>query len=338
MMNIIYPILISLTILSCNSNSIKPYTKTSFAMGTICTITLYEKKADFNIEKAFKIIYDIENKMSRVIINSEISEVNANAGIKPTRVSESTFFVIKEGLKYGKLSNNKFDITIGPLVNLWGIGTENQAVPNPDSINDVLPSVESENVKLNDKDMSVLLENKGMSIDLGGIAKGYATDLLKDFLIKEGFTKGIINLGGNVLTFGSKDEGIPWKIGVQNPVDSRGHYIGTINLSENAVVTSGIYERYFEADGKKYHHILDPYSGYPIENKLLSITIITNSGIVADAYSTIIFSEGLSKGMEILESINGMDGIFVTKDKEVYISSGIKDSFILLSPDFNRIF
>ncbi len=173
-----------------------------------------------------------------------------------------------------------------------------------------------------------------MAIDLGGIAKGYASDIVKDFLINQGFTRGIVNLGGNVLTFGDKAPNVPWKIGIQNPLDSRGSYLGTLAIGPEAVVTSGIYERFFIQDGKRYHHILDPVTGYPVDNNLLSITIVTAKGIEADAYSTVVFSEGLQEGMSLIESKADLEGIFVTKEKKIYISSGLKTSFSLKSGDF----
>ncbi len=327
-------LIILISIISCNTNSLNPYSETSFAMGTVCTITLYEKNNGFNFDEAFNIIKGIENRMSPLVIDSELYNININAGVKPVRVSEDTYFVIKEGIKYANLTDSKFDITIGPLVTLWGIGTDRQQVPKPDRIKAVLPLIGSELIKLNDKNRSVYLENKNMSIELGGIAKGYAADIIRDFLIKKGFSKGIINLGGNVLTFGLKAPKIPWKIGVQNPVDSRGNYIGTLDIDASAVVTSGIYERYFEVEGEKYHHILDPHSGYPVDNELLSISIVTPSGIKADAWSTLVFSAGLIRGMKLLESTEDMEGIFITKDKKIYISSGLKDSFNLISSDF----
>ncbi|MDA3941401.1 MAG: FAD:protein FMN transferase [Spirochaetia bacterium] len=332
--SILIMLIISFTIISCNRNSIKPYSETGFALGTVCSITLYEKNTNFSFEEAFEIIQNIENKMSPVIKNSQLDQINSNAGVNPVRVSEDTYFVIEEGIKYANLADSKFDITIGPLVNLWGIGTENQNVPDAKRIESVLPLIGSQYISLNKNDKTVFLQNKNMSIDLGGIAKGYAADILKDFLLEKGFTKGIINLGGNVLTFGEKNNKIPWKIGIQNPVDSRGQYIGTIEISESSVVTSGIYERFFEKDNKRYHHILDPDSGYPVENELLSITIVAHTGIIADAYSTVAFSAGLVKGMDLLESTEKLEGIFITKDKKIFISSGLKDLFKLNSPDF----
>ncbi|MEA1911756.1 MAG: FAD:protein FMN transferase [Spirochaetota bacterium] len=330
-------LLLSVTLIimiSCNGNSVKPYTETSFAMGTVCSITLYEKNDDFCFDDVFSIIKEIEKKMSPVILNSEVSAINSHAAIKPVKVSKDTYYVIKEGIKYTNLPESRFDITIGPLVSLWGIGTEKQNIPEPNLIKEVLPLIGSQYIKLKDTNRSIFLENKSMAIDLGGIAKGYASDIVRDFLIEEGFTKGIINLGGNVLTFGLKAPGTLWKIGIQNPVNSRGNYIGTLEIEESAVVTSGIYERYFEVDGKRYHHILDPATGYPVNNNLLSITIVTPSGIEADAWSTLAFSAGLVKGLELLELAENIEGIFITKNKKIYVSSGLKDSFNLISTDF----
>ena len=331
-------IIITLTIISCTDNNVKPYSETYFALGTVCSITLYEEKGDFMFDEAFNIIQDIEDRMSPVILDSEIDRINSNAGIQAVRVSDDTYMVIKEGIRYAEINGSKFDISIGPLVNLWGIGTEYQNVPESTAIAAVLPLVGSEHISLNDKNRTVFLAKKGMAIDLGGIAKGYAADKLRDFLLERGFTRGIINLGGNVLTFGFKTPDTPWKIGIQDPVHSNGNYIGILETGQSAVVTSGIYERYFEEDGKRYHHILDPDSGYPVESELLSITIVTDSGIIADAYSTVVFSEGLQKGMDLLESTPAMEGIFITKEKKVYTSSGLKSSFTLSSPEFTLAF
>ena len=322
------------SLFSCRNSGIKPHSETHFALGTVCTITLYEKNSNLIFDGAFKIIDDIENRMSSVITGSEIDTINSNAGTRAVQVSDDTFFVIKEGIKYAELKDSKFDITIGPLVNLWGIGTEHQNLPDSAAIESVVPLIGSEYIRLNDNDKSVFLGKKGMRLDLGGIAKGYASDRVKEFLLGKGFTKGIINLGGNVLTFGLKSPGTAWKIGIQDPVNSNGNYIGILEIGESAVVTSGIYERYFEKDGKKYHHILDPDSGYPIENELLSITIVTDKGITADAYSTVTFSEGLEKGIKMLESTPGIEGIFITKEHVVYTTSGLKDLFSLLSSDY----
>ena len=157
---------------------------------------------------------------------------------------------------------------------------------------------------------------------------------MKEYLISKGFTRGIINLGGNVLTFGEKADGNPWIIGVQDPDTERGRYIGTLRLGEAAVVTSGIYERFFIENGKRYHHILDPATGYPVDNSLSSISIVTDTGITADAWSTLVFSEGLENGMKLIESTPGIEGIFITKNDEVYLSNGLKSIFTLTSDNF----
>ena len=330
-------LIMSLSLVSCNNQSLSPYSETHFALGTVCSITLYEKNKKFNFDDAFKVIDKLEQRMSPVIKDSEVDQINQNAGIHPVKISDDTFFVIKEAIRYSELKKSKFDITIGPLVDLWGIGTEDERIPDIAEIKNVLPLINSSKIKLNNKDRTVFLLEKGMAIDLGGIAKGYASDRVKDFLINKGFTKGIVNLGGNVLTFGKKAPKTPWKIGIQNPLDSRGSYLGTLAIGPKAVVTSGIYERFFIQDRKRYHHILDPVTGYPVDNNLLSITIVTARGVEADAYSTVAFSEGLQKGMDLLESEPEIEGIFITKGKNIYISSGLTTSFTLMSGDYTII-
>jgi thiamine biosynthesis lipoprotein len=176
-----------------------------------------------------------------------------------------------------------------------------------------------------------------MEIDLGAIAKGYIADLVKEYLQSRGVTRGIINLGGNILVMGAKSENQPWRIGIQNPFDSRGNHIGIASVAEKTIVTSGIYERYFYFEGKRYHHILDPQTGFPVENDLASVTIIADTSIDADALSTSLFILGVKKGIELIETVEKTEAVFVTKEKKVIYSSGASDFFTLSHKDFSNI-
>lgn len=315
----------------------EPVSKTEFVLGTVVTIKLYDNATEEVFNKVFAKLREIENKMTINADDSEVIEINSNAGKDFVKVSDDTFYVIKSGKDFSKLSGGRFDISIGPLVKLWGIGTENAKVPDKDEIVSKKVLVDYNNVVLNESEKSVMLKETGMILDLGGIAKGYGADAVVNILKDNNVKHAIINLGGNVFAYGNKPDGTLWRVGVQNPFSTRGEYLGIAQVANQTVVTSGVYERYFEEDGKRYHHILDPDTGYPVENNLVGITIIASSSIDADSLSTSAFALGLDKGIELIESLDNVDAVFVTKDSEVYITSGLKDNFELENSEFKLV-
>ena len=317
-----------------SSDKNEPQAKTNYIMGTIVKLTIYDKVSDDIFTGAFDVVRDIENKMSLNIDTSEVNSINKSAGKSSVSVSSETSYVLNKSLEYSKLSNGHFDVTIGPLVQLWGIGTEKAKIPTQQEINSLLPKVGYEKVSLSDN--SVYLQEEGMLIDLGSITKGYAADEVAKYLSSKGVKRAIIDLGGNVYVLGSKDKDTPWTVGVQNPFDNtRGTSLGIVKVSDKSIVTSGVYERFFEKNGKRYHHILYPATGYPVENELMSVSIISDKSIDGDALSTSTFSLGLKDGYKLIDSLDGVDAIFVTKNKDVYITSGLKDSFELSDKEFN---
>jgi thiamine biosynthesis lipoprotein len=169
-----------------------------------------------------------------------------------------------------------------------------------------------------------MLKDAGMAADLGAIAKGAITDKVKEFLIKKGVTSAIINAGGNVLTIGTKPDGTPFSVGIQTPEDLRGAYLFALDISDRAVVSSGDYERYFEVDGVRYHHILDPFTGYPADTNISQVSIIADNGINADALSTTVLLLGVSNGLALIDSITDVEAVFVTKDKKIYITPALR--------------
>ena len=171
-------------------------------------------------------------------------------------------------------------------------------------------------------------------IDLGSIAKGYAADEISRILTENNVNSAIIDLGGNIYAHGIKPSGQDWNIGIQNPFSTRGDIIGVLKVKNKTVVTSGIYERYIEKDGVKYHHLLNPNTGYPFENNIAGVSIITDKSIDADALSTTVFAKGLEEGLKFVETLPNVDAIFITKDNKVYITNGIRDSFTLENEDF----
>ncbi|MCY6484738.1 FAD:protein FMN transferase [Clostridium aestuarii] len=306
-----------------------PESKSGFFLGTYVDINLYDNSSEKIFTESFNILEDIESKMSINIDTSEVSNINKNAGTSALKVSPETFFVIRKGLYYSSLSKGHFDISIGSLVKLWGIGSEHAKVPSREEIQKSKNTINYKNILLDEKNQTVKLANKGMIIDLGGIAKGYAADKISAFLKSKQIKSAIINLGGNVYALGSKPNGSTWGIGIQDPFEPRGKHFGIIHVKNKSIVTSGIYERFLEKDGKKYHHILSPFTGYPVETSLVSVTIIADNSIDADGLSTTIFSLGLNDGKKLVESLNGIDAIFVNNKKEVYVTSGLKNNFLI---------
>ncbi len=315
------------------SNMSVKSTEQTYMLGTLVQVTVYGKEvSSLAFDKVFNIISDIENIVSKNIDTSEVSRINNGEEIT---LSEATHNIIEKGLYYSELSNGKFDITIAPLVDLWGIGSEGAKVPNDKEIQEALSKVNYKNITLDEK-TSLIKLHKPVELDLGGIAKGYVADKVSTYLRENDMGNAIINLGGNILTVGKKPDGSSWKIGIQNPFDARGNKLGIVTVGQKSVVTSGIYERYLEQDGKQYHHILNPFTGYPVENELASVSILSDHSVDGDGLSTVVFSMGLEAGFEFVEGLDQVDAIFVTKNKEVYITSGAKKIFTLTNYEFKK--
>lgn len=308
-----------------STDQAKPIKTTEFVLGTIVDIIVYDEKDVKAVNKVFTRLRDIESLMT---INKEESELQSlnNSGELGVTLSDDTLTVLKRAVYYAEISNGLFDPTIGPLIKIWNIGSDNARVPLEDEINQALNLIDYRDIKFDDNNV-VSLSKPGMIVDLGSIAKGYAADEAVSLLKDNGVTKAIVNLGGNIYALGNKSDGVPWKIGIQDPNNDRGEYLGSVNIANQTVVTSGIYERFFEQDGIRYHHILNPKTGYPMDNELASVTIVSDSSIDADALSTTLFVLGYEKGMKLVETIPNSDAVFVTKDKKIYVSSGLKENF-----------
>lgn len=330
-------LIFSLTILSgCSKDNkvTEPLSKTELLMGTVVTVTLYDSNDEGILDKVFTKVKELESTLSINENGTLVDKINESAGIEPVKVDYDTYTVIKKGLEYAKLSNGLFDISVGPIVKLWNIGLPEAKVPTQEEIDSRIPLVGYSDVELNDEENTVFLKRQGMMIDLGGVAKGYTADVISDILTEEGVKSAIIDLGGNIFAHGLKVDGSTWRIGIQNPFSDRGDIIGTITVKNKSIVTSGIYERYIEKDGIKYHHILSPKTGYPYENEIAGITIISDKSSDGDALSTSVFAMGVKEGMKFINTQEGIDAIFVTKDNKIYITDGIRDIFKLTNTDF----
>lgn len=313
---------------------INPISKSELLMGTVVNITLYDTTNEDILNKVFDKVSELESILSINKNGTLVDKINESAGIAPVKVDSDTYTIIKKGLEYAEISNGLFDISIGPLVKLWNIGLPEARVPLQEEIKSKLQLIGYSDVLLNDEESTVYLKRKGMMLDLGGIAKGYIADTISNILTKEGVHSAIIDLGGNVFTHGKKINGDDWTVGIQNPFSDRGDIIGTVTLSNKSVVTSGIYERYFEESGVRYHHILDPKTGYPYNNEIAGVTIISDKSVDGDALSTSVFAMGVEEGINFINTQSDIDAIFITKDKNVYVTNGLRNIFQLTNTDF----
>ena len=310
-----------------------PIKKSAFLLDTICDITVYDNVSEEVLDKGFSVLQEIDDKMSATKVTSEIMAINNASGKSSIKISDDTFYVISKGVQYGETTNGKFDISVGPLVKLWGINTDHARIPSKEEIKSTLQLIGYKNVAVNEAKSEVMLNLKGMSLDLGGIAKGYAGDAVADMLKSNGVKHAIINLGGSIVVIGSKLNGNDWNIGIQDPVEPRGAYLGILSVSNKAIATSGIYERFFIENGVRYHHIMDTSTGYPVDNSLASVSIISDKSIDGDPLAK-SFTMGLEDGMKFIEKQQGVEAIFVTKDSKVYITPGLKDKFTVTNSSY----
>jgi thiamine biosynthesis lipoprotein len=332
-MSVLIGIVLILILISGNS---KDYISREFySLGTLNQLKVTGRKANKAIDESIRKLSEIDDKMSVFKENSEISKINQYAGKQKQIVSKDTYYVIDKAIKYCLLSKGAFDITIRPIVALWGIGKEDVRVPCISKIKEKLKVVNYKDIVIDKNNSSIFLKNEKQEIDVGGIAKGYAADQVRDIMIENKIKSGLINLGGNIFVIGTKDDGNAWTVGIQNPFRIRGEFALTISVINKSVVTSGSYERYFLTGGKLYHHIINPTTGYPSESDIISATIISDNSIDGDGLSTGAYIMGVFKAMRLIEEIKGIDAIFITKNKEVYFTSGLSGKVTIKSKEFN---
>lgn len=294
-----------------------------FAMDTVMTINAYGSKSESAVKAAQNEINRLDKLLSVQKENSEIFKLNQS---KKMTVSEDTLTLITRSKEIYTLTDGAFDISCEPLIREWGFysGLENK-VPSQKAIETALEGVGAEHIKI--KDSTVTLDDN-TSLDLGGIAKGYASHKAAEILKDNGVTSALMSLGGNVRAVGSKPDGESWSVAVTDP-DDNSKSIGTLKISDKAVVTSGGYQRYFEENGQTYHHIIDTKTGYPADSGLKSITIVSDDDALADALSTALFVMGLEKSRKFYSENSSLFGaVFITDKGEIYVTDNLKDSFM----------
>ena len=346
------------------------------ALGTVCAVNLFEDGNAQLYAQIFARIHAIDRTMTAFpsdiaayVPDSAVAEglvsgvvaINERAGIEPVPVRSDLIAVLETALYYAELSGGAFDPTVGPLVTLWGIGLERSPletkaptetgspqetwqIPDEAAIADALALVNWRDVVIDREAGTVFLRRKGMALDLGAIAKGYAGDEAARIAKEAAVHRAIIDLGGNIVTLGWRHTPAdttplgaapqPWRIGIQNPLEERGAYIGIVLVHDTSIVTSGVYERYVELEGKRYHHLFSPENGYPADNGLLSVSIVTKNSASADALSTAVFVMGFEKGKALIDSIPATEAIFVFDDRRIIITAGLSDTFTLTDNTF----
>ena len=310
---------------SC-SGKIEPRTQT--AMDTVCTVNAFEDGTKKLYDEIFERLAQIEKEFSATLPDSEISRINSMAGISAVKTNEEVLNVLDFALKTAWISDGAFTPAAGSLVDLWGINTDHQKIPSQAQINNALELVDFGCVGLS-RD-SVFLRKAGMKINLGKILKMH------------GVKKAVVDLGGNIYVYGKKSDGSKWTVGIKNPESPSSAPLLRLCINENSVVTSGSYERYFESNGKRYHHIFDPATGFPADSGIVSATVISPSSIAADALSTATFVLGVEKSFKLLDKFKKEFGsdisfVFVCKYGSVFASADLKGSLEFVQDDSRKI-
>jgi thiamine biosynthesis lipoprotein len=324
---IIIAVLISTVITGgCTLQSLfapKPYKETQFLMDTVIEITAYGPQAEAAVKEAFaeiKRLHDLTNNFDE---NSEVSKISSQAGQAPVAVDVELFEIIKLSNELSDKLDSVFDITIGPLTELWSVGHKGEFVPTEAEIAKVRPLVNYKLIKLDEASHTVFLPQSGMKLDLGGIAKGYAVDRAIEILKSKGIKSALVNAGGDVRVIGQRPDGTPWRIGIQHPRNNEG-MIGVVSLTDwDNMETSGDYQRFFMKDNERYSHILDPRTGRQ-PRSITSITIVGNNSGADDVLSTVLFIVGVERGMELLKEFPGTEAVFVTNEGRIIVTPGLE--------------
>ncbi len=293
-------------------------------MGASIHLTIFHEDAQNLLLQSEQLLHLYKNRFSANDADSELMEINLQAGKKAVQVHPELFELIELGKKHSIATNSHLNIAIGPLVQTWRIGFSDAKLPSEEEIQRLLKITDPEEIVLNDSNREVYLSKEGMRIDLGALAKGYIADKLKEFLVEQGVQSGIIDLGGNILTIGENPTfHRPWRIGIQNPALDRGEHVAVIEVSDGSVVTSGIYERQLVVDGKTYHHIFDRTTGYPMETELASITIVAEKSVDCEIWTTRLFGQNPYDIIEEIEQQPGLEAFVITKNQKMMYTSGI---------------
>lgn len=325
--------LVTLSACGTKGNKInqQAYSDQQFLMGTYVKVQIFDDGKEEVLKTAFDRVKELAAEITVDDPGSEIDKVNEQSGIAPVKLSEDVYPLVKSAYEYSDEYEEGFDMTIGPITQLWHIGFDDARKPEQKEIDDALKLVNHNKVELNDKEQTIYLKEKGMKLDLGAIAKGYITDEVVKLLKANDVTTAVVDLGGNVYVLGNspKKDREDWNVGIQDPKKARNTIVGSVSTKNKSLVTSGVYERNLTVNGETFHHLFNPKTGYPFDNQIAGVSIISEKSIDGDGLSTSIFSEGLKEGLERIEGLDDVEAIFVTLDDKIFISSGLEGNFKL---------
>lgn len=293
--------------------------KIFFALGTVNTLTVFDENSEDALSRAKNRVMQLHKKLSAFDTNSEIGQINRGAGKYPVSVSADTLHLIASSVSYAQQTNGMFDITVHPLSMLWKNAIKQKALPSDAAITQKRELTNFRDILIDSDKSTVMLRHSGQALDLGAIAKGYAADEVKRIFLEENINDAIINLGGTVITLGESR-----KVGIQNPLEKTGKPFGYLELEDKAIVSSGLYEQGFTLNGRTYHHIVHPKTGYPTQSDLLGVTLIGESAEELDALSTVSLMLGMKAAANLL-SLFGVEAVFITNQQRVYTTDKLKN-------------
>lgn len=324
-----------------NIQMTRQYQMTDFAMGTVISVQVYGKEPETAAKDILTCIHDLDDQeLSWRTDGSEIARINNELKTHTeASLSEDMYDYLGCSLTLCDRSGGALDITIHPIIDLWGIESDTPGIPSEEALQECIQLLKGQKLTVTEQGEEYLVQaaGQGASIDLGALGKGIAADELKKLLdeqYKQDIKGTVVSIGGTILTYGNKPGNAPWQIGIRDPRGARSDMVGNLQLQGTHVVsTSGDYEQYFEVDGKRYHHIFDPDTGYPAESGLMSVTVVCDEGICSDGLSTACYILGMDRSLELLESYNA-EAVFVTTGRQVYMTDGLTDHFIITNDDY----
>ena len=319
------PLFCLLFLTACSMKS--PYEQDIFAMDTFINLKVWDNEEAMSAVAAQINAYDASLSVTRD--DSEVFKLNQDGRAE---LSEKTAQLLRQAIYFSEKTEGAFDPTVYPLVKAWGFSSGQNSVPDEAALTPLLNYVGTENISLSGRSVTL---SEGTQLDFGAIAKGYAAERCKELLEEKGVETAILSLGGNVQTIGSKPDGTEWVIGIADPQEPSSAIAQLRFTGSLALVTSGSYQRYFEEDGIRYHHILDPATGRPVENGLASVTVIADSGTMADAYSTALFVMGMEQAVQFWRQEQNFEAIFILEDSRIFATQGA--AAILRGCEFTEI-
>lgn len=311
-------------------------------MDTTISLRATGEEAKEAVDEGFNRIAALDKMASSQNPDSDVSKINAAAGSHYVQVDPAVYEMISFAKDISEKSQGAWDITVGVVTNLWQIGTDNQHIPAPDELSYAMEHVNYKDILLRPEDHSVMLAKPGMSIDLGGVAKGYAVDEIRKIYEAHHIKSGLINMGASSMyAVGKTSKGKAWNIGMKHPrSDQDGDYLGIVSVEDQALSTSGDYERYFIQDGRRYHHIFDPATGYPADSGVMSDSIVIDgavehAGLLSDILTTVVFVLGPEKGLAFVQGMDGVECEITGVDGTIYMTDGFKKRFSDMNADFH---